>query len=192
MTSPNDETKAQLRFEARRRRVAFVESLSVAARQELEEALVAVLTPLIKQARVVAGYHAHGSEIGLRYALRMAGNNRVEVVLPAFVTADSPMVFRSGAETEVGPHGIHQPPHQAKEVEPDLVLVPLLAVDGTGTRLGQGGGHYDRVLGALIAKGATVIGVGWPMQRIEFPLPRDSWDVALHGFASPHGLELFA
>ena len=192
MTSPNDQAKALLRFEARKRRIAYVERLSPAERQDLEQALVAVLAPLMEKARIVAGYHAVGSEIDVQRSLFWAGNHLVDVALPAFTAADAPMIFRSGTVAEIGPHGIHQPPRQAKAVEPDFILVPLLAVDGAGTRLGQGGGHYDRVLGGLRQRGATTIGVGWPIQRVGEALPRDPWDVPLDGFACPDGLEMFA
>ena len=192
MTSPNDDAKALLRFEARARRIAFVERLTLAERQDFEQSLVAVLAPVMEKARVVAGYHAVGSEFDVQRALQWAGNHQVTVALPAFTAADAAMIFRGGTVAEAGPHGIPQPPHQASQVDPDLILVPLLAVDGTGTRLGQGGGHYDRVLGGLRANGATLIGVGWPMQRVDTALPRDRWDVALDGFASPAGLEMFA
>ena len=83
--------------------------------------------------------------------------------------------------------------HSAERVvEPDLILVPLLAVDRKGMRLGQGGGHYDRALPALKAKGARVIGVGWAMQLLDTLLVADPWDVPLDAFASPDGLVEFA
>jgi 5-formyltetrahydrofolate cyclo-ligase len=74
-------------------------------------------------------------------------------------------------------------------VEPDVILVPLIAVDARGTRLGRGKGHYDRVLAPLRRKGAKLIGVGWQVQRIDDEIPRDPWDVPMDGFASPDGLE---
>ena len=76
-------------------------------------------------------------------------------------------------------------------VEPDLVLVPLIAVDPAGARLGRGKGHYDRVLGKLKRSGARLIGVGWRIQRLEDTVPADPWDVPLDAFASPEGLEWF-
>ena len=71
------------------------------------------------------------------------------------------------------------------------MLVPLLAVDRRGTRLGQGGGHYDRALPALRDSGAVIIGVGWAMQLIDEDLPSDAWDVALDGFVSPEGMTMW-
>ena len=189
--SPNAESKAALRYEARKRRATYVAGLTTAERQAQEHRLAEVLAPLVKSANIVAAYHAVGREIDPQAVLTWAGNNFTTMALPAFANADALMHFRSGVCAEDGPHGIPQPPGQAKIVEPDLVLVPLLAVDAAGTRLGQGGGHYDRVLGPLRADGAKIIGLGWPVQRVEFLIPTDPWDVPLDGFASPDGLELF-
>jgi len=189
--SPHAESKAVLRYEARKRRVAFVAGLAVAEREGLEDRLAEVLAPLVDAASVVAAYHPVGSEIDPRAVLARAGNQATTTALPAFADADALMHFRSGVSAEDGPHGIPQPPGQARIVYPDLVLVPLVAVDAAGTRLGQGGGHYDRVLGELRSAGAKIIGLGWPMQRVDFRIPVDEWDIPLDGFASPDGLEAF-
>ena len=69
--------------------------------------------------------------------------------------------------------------------------MPLVAIDGNGTRLGQGKGHYDRVLAKLREHGALLIGVGWEVQMLDELIPRRPWDVPLDGFASPAGLEMF-
>ena len=84
-----------------------------------------------------------------------------------------------------------QPKRSAPVVEPDLILVPLIAIDGHGTRLGRGKGHYDRALVRLKKSGARLIGVGWPLQRLDETIPADDWDVPLDAFASPEGLEIF-
>ena len=60
-----------------------------------------------------------------------------------------PFRFLAGDPLEPGPFGILQPSRRAPPVEPDLILVPLIAIDGRGTRLGRGKGHYDRVLARL-------------------------------------------
>jgi 5-formyltetrahydrofolate cyclo-ligase len=57
--------------------------------------------------------------------------------------------------------------------------------------LGQGKGHYDRVVSDLRRRGAQLIGVGWEIQLIEGEIPADAWDIPLDGFGSPSGLELF-
>ena len=120
-----------------------------------------------------------------------AGNAFIKSAYPAFIDASSQMFFRSGQCAEDCPVGGVQPPGQARTVEPNLVLVPLLAVDRTGNRLGQGGGHYDRALPALREQGARIIGVGWAMQLIDIVLPAEPWDVRLDAFASPDGIVEF-
>jgi 5-formyltetrahydrofolate cyclo-ligase len=70
-------------------------------------------------------------------------------------------------------------------VVPDLLLIPLVAVDRSGNRIGMGKGHYDRALPGLRSAGARIIGIGWPFQLLEDELEPDPWDVPLDGFASP-------
>ena len=71
------------------------------------------------------------------------------------------------------------------------MLVPWSRSTAQGTRLGQGKGHYDRVLAKLREHGALLIGVGWQVQKLDEIIPADPWDVPLDGFASPDGLEMF-
>jgi 5-formyltetrahydrofolate cyclo-ligase len=58
----------------------------------------------------------------------------------------------------------------------DLVLVPALAIDPEGFRLGQGGGFYDRALPLLRA---WKHGIVYNYERMEHDLPRDPWDIAV-------------
>ena len=189
--SPAAAAKQALRREARAARNAYVEGLANGERDSLQRQLVDVLLPFLRTARIIAGYAARGSEIDPAMLLWHGGNAGVSGAYPAFATAASPMIFRSGQCAEDCPVGGVQPPGQAKQVQPDLVLVPLLAIDRRGHRLGQGGGHYDRALPALRASGARLVGVGWAMQlRTKFLVP-DPWDIALDAFASPDGLVEF-
>jgi 5-formyltetrahydrofolate cyclo-ligase len=114
------------------------------------------------------------------------------VAFPAFHNPAKPFRFLAGDPLVPGPFGIMQPKPTAPAVEPDLVLVPLIAVDPHGARLGRGKGHYDRVIGRLKRSGAKLIGVGWSVQRLEDTVPADPWDVHLDAFASPDGLEWFS
>ena len=107
------------------------------------------------------------------------------VAFPAFDNPAKPFRFRAGDPLEPGPFGIMQPKRRAPVVEPDLILVPLIAIDGRGTRLGRGKGHYDRALVRLKKSGARLVGVGWPLQRLEVLIPTDPWDVPLDAFVCP-------
>jgi 5-formyltetrahydrofolate cyclo-ligase len=182
-------TKASLRAAALDARKAFVATLSDADRTLLERRLAEQLTAICANATVVAGYSPLGSEISPLLAMEEARAVGAIVAFPAFSDPAKPFRFLAGDPSIGGPFGILQPRSSAPPVEPDVILVPLIAVDGCGTRLGRGKGHYDRVLAPLRRKGAQLIGIGWPVQRIDEEIPRDPWDVPMDAFASPDRLE---
>jgi 5-formyltetrahydrofolate cyclo-ligase len=185
-------SKESLRRAALDARKAFVRTLSDADRARLEHRLAQNLTSLFAGVSVVAGYHPLGSEISPLPAMEEARAVGAIVAYPCFSNPAKPFRFIAGDPLEPGPFGIMQPASRHPVVEPDLVLVPLIATDGAGTRLGRGKGHYDRALVRLKKGGARLIGVGWAMQRLTETIPADAWDVPLDGFASPKGLELFS
>jgi len=184
-------SKESLRRAALDARKAFVSTLSDADRALLEQRLAEHLTSLCANAAIVAGYAPLGSEISPARAMEEARAVGRIVAFPAFDHPAKPFRFRAGDPLNAGPFGMMQPSLRAPVVEPDLILVPLIAIDGRGTRLGRGKGHYDRALARLKRGGARLVGVGWPLQRLADTIPADDWDIALHGFASPDGLEWF-
>lgn len=184
-------SKEALRRAALDARKAFVRTLSDAQRARLEQKLARHLTSLFAGVAVVGGYCPLGSEISPLPATEEARAVGAIVAYPCFGNPAKPFRFHAGDPLEPGPFGIMQPAKRHPVVQPDLVLVPLIAIDGEGTRLGRGKGHYDRALVGLKKSGARLIGVGWAMQRLTETIPSDDWDVPLDGFASPDGLELF-
>ena len=185
-------SKDSLRRAALDARKAFVRTLSDGSRARLEQKLAQNLTSLFAGVSVVGGYHPLGSEISPLPAMEEARAVGAIVAFPCFTNPAKPFRFIAGDPLEPGPFGLMQPAKRHPTVEPDLVLVPLVAIDSSGTRLGRGKGHYDRALISLKKRGARLIGVGWAMQRLTEAIPADEWDVPLDGFASPAGLELFA
>ena len=184
-------SKESLRRLALDARKAFVATVSDAERALLEQRLAQHLTSLCAKAKVVGGYAPLGSEISPLVAIEEARAVGRIVAFPAFDDPAKPFKFRAGDPLEPGPFGIMQPKRRSPVVEPDLILVPLIAIDGHGTRLGRGKGHYDRALARLKRSGARLVGVGWPLQRLVETIPTDEWDVPLDAFASPDGLEVF-
>ena len=173
--------KPSLRAAMRARRTAYVEGLSVDERASLEASLAARVRALLPPDAVVAAYARHGAEIDVSgVAPGMA--------LPWFADAMAPCLFRIGPARERGPFGVRQPRASAPVVEPTVILVPLIAFDDRGYRLGQGGGHYDRLLASLPDRGAVLaIGCAWEMQRVE-RVPEDAWDMALDAVVTPKRL----
>jgi len=184
-------SKEPLRRAALDARKAFVNTLSDADRALLEQRLAEHLTSLCAKAKIVGGYAPLGSEISPLLAMEEARAVGRIVAFPAFDHPAKPFRFRAGDPLNAGPFGMMQPNLKAPVVEPDLILVPLIAIDARGTRLGRGKGHYDRALARLRRGGARLVGVGWPLQRLADAIPADEWDIPLHGFASPDGLEWF-
>ena len=184
-------SKEALRRAALEARKAFVRTLSDADRALLERRLAEHLTSLFAGVAVVGGYCPLGSEISPIPAMEEARAVGAIAAYPCFANPAKPFRFLAGDPLEPGPFGIMQPARRHPVVQPDLILVPLIAIDGRGTRLGRGKGHYDRALIALKKSKARLIGVGWPLQRLADTIPADDWDVPLDAFASPEGVEWF-
>lgn len=87
--------------------------------------------------------------------------------IPVVVAPAAPMRFRPWTpETAMGadPYGIPVPLGDAESPSPDIILVPLIAFDAAGYRIGYGGGYFDRTLAALVPRPATY-GVGFELAR---------------------------
>ncbi len=110
--------------------------------------------------------------------------------LPVMVGQGQPLQFRSfeaGDELEAVTWGILQPRATAPLVEPDVLLVPLVAFDARGNRLGYGGGYYDRTLAALRSRRSIIaVGLGLDEQRID-AVPHCDYDQRLNWALTPAG-----
>lgn len=140
---------------------------------------------------VVAGYWPMGDEIDPRPLLEILAGRGCVIGLPVVMARGQPLVFRqweSGEPLEQGLHGTCHPAAAAAEVVPDLILVPLLAFDGAGYRLGYGGGYYDRTLAGLRHRPhVRAVGVAFAAQRVE-AVPRDQHDQILDLILTEQGL----
>ncbi len=183
--------KQRLRAAMRQQRGDYAASLDTPTRAALEDQLAEALAPLFATATIVAAYSPMKEEISPLPAMERADWAHLRLAFPSFVDRDSRMTFRIGTPVDPGPWGILQPAPDAEIASPDLILMPLVAIDAEGNRIGMGKGHYDRAMPGLRAAGAKLIGCGWAFQRIDERLAPDPWDVALDGFASPDGLEMF-
>ena len=182
-TSPAD--KPALRREALARRRAYAGSLEPQMRAELEYKLAEIVLPRLLTGRIVAGYHPLKDEISPYAILERLGAGQ-RSALPWFLDRDARMLFREAPAVEPSPWGVLQPSAEAEALAPDIVLVPLVAADRHGTRIGHGKGHYDRALSHLREGGEVfTIGLAWEEQILEDQIPADPWDVPLDAIATP-------
>ncbi len=131
---------------------------------------------------VVAGYIASGSELSAAPLMAALEQRGVTLVLPVVGERGERLLFRtwrSGDTLVPNRYDIGEPTEDKPELMPTHLLVPLLAFDDHGYRLGYGGGYYDRTLAALRAAGPiTAIGLAFHAQRLAF-VPRGPGDEPL-------------
>ena len=143
---------------------------------------------------VVSFYMPIGSELDPRPLFRALAERGARGVLPVIEKRGEPLVFRAyreGDELEEKRWGIREPLASQPVREPDILLLPMLAFDDAGWRLGYGGGFYDRTLRMLRAKKAVVaIGLAYDEQRLENVVHAD-YDEPLDCVLTPSGLKRF-
>jgi 5-formyltetrahydrofolate cyclo-ligase len=119
---------------------------------------------------VVSGFWPINEEIDIRPLMIELHNQGCQLALPVVQGKGQRLLFRAwrpGDPLEAGVFGTLQPSTRREALEPEALLVPLLACDEDGWRLGYGGGFYDRTLAALRAKRkVTAVGVAFNAQLI--------------------------
>jgi 5-formyltetrahydrofolate cyclo-ligase len=133
-------------------------------------------------AKVISAFHSFDTEISTFELFDKLVADGWTTALPVVVAKNTPLVFRQwapGNALVLGRWNIKVPPEEAPEVLPDVLLVPLLAFDRKGFRLGYGGGFYDRTLEKLRAlKNVTAIGIAYAGQEVD-AVPYEEFDQRL-------------
>ncbi|HEX8809613.1 MAG TPA: 5-formyltetrahydrofolate cyclo-ligase [Xanthobacteraceae bacterium] len=173
------EQKAQLRREALARR----DALPVEIRKAVAEAIAARAFPLaVAPGVIVSGFMPLKSEINPLPLMRKLADAGARLALPVVIGLGKPLIMRSwqwGEPLVPGVWGIRQPPPTAPELQPDVLLVPLLAFDRRGHRIGYGAGYYDLTIAQLRAKKPiAAVGIAFAVQEVE-SLPRTAFDARL-------------
>ena len=172
-----EDAKAVLRREALARRDALPRELRAAA----AEAIAARPFPLaIEPGAVVSGFMPMKSEINPIPLMRKLADAGATLALPVVAGKGKPLIMRAwslGEPLASGVWGIREPKPEAPEVFPDILIVPLLAFDRRGHRIGYGAGYFDMTIAALRARKPVVAaGIAFAAQEIaEVPTtPRDA------------------
>jgi 5-formyltetrahydrofolate cyclo-ligase len=144
---------------------------------------------ILPQRAIVAGFWPIKDEIDIRPLLATLHGRGHPTALPVTGRRGSALVFRTwkpGDTLAPGRFGTSHP--TGEECTPDVVLVPLLAFDCQGNRLGYGGGFYDRTL-ALLPR-ALRIGCAFASQELD-SVPQGPYDQRLHAVVTEAGLIRF-
>lgn len=185
-----DEAKAALRKEAHMRRGQLHPSLRLdAARDAVGHFLEHV--PLGK-GEVVAAYWPIRDELDIKDLIVKLMDSGQPVALPVVLGDEEPLELRlweEGSPLYEAGFGTLAPADSAPRVVPDVFLMPMLGFDRHGTRLGYGGGYYDRTL-ARLQKRPRLVGFAFARQEIDH-IPRQAHDVPLDAIVTELGVRVF-
>jgi 5-formyltetrahydrofolate cyclo-ligase len=172
------EVKRKARTAASKRRAEAHEQLKDTAGVAMAERGL----PLALPQGIVSGFIPYKSEITTVPLMNRLRREGWQTALPVVIAPGQPLVFRAwspGDQLVPGVWDIPIPPDSAPEVLPDVLLVPMLAFDRRGFRLGYGGGFYDRSLEKLRAlKKVVAVGVAYHAQMVD-EVPAGPYDAPL-------------
>jgi 5-formyltetrahydrofolate cyclo-ligase len=177
--------KSDLRASARIKRLSLKHTTFASAIARHAESLA------LPPGTIIGGYHALAEEADPALLLERLVELGCHIAFPRVAGKGLPLEFHRVPDGEVlapGAFGIHEPLDIWPRAVPQVLLVPLLAFDPSGHRLGYGGGFYDRSLALL-----QVPAIGIAYQGQEVPsLPHEAHDRTLDMVLTEHGLRRFS
>lgn len=184
--------KRKLREAMQARRMQLPHAAMVSASQSVARHFAD--HPVLAFTESFAGYRAMRGELDVMPIFDIMARYHKQTSLPC-VTADQTLAFRCwklGEPLLRHALGMEEPVEAAAFTQPRIVLVPLLAFDGDGYRLGYGGGYYDRTIEALRAteNPPQFIGVAYTLQEVE-QVPTGEFDEPLDGILTELGVSMF-
>ncbi len=185
--------KANLRREASARRKQAHAAHPQAGSALLQHFKTAILVPA---GAAVSGFWPMGDEIDIVPLLSQLHASGHPVGLPVVVKKGEPLIFRAwhpGLALVDGGFRTEVPPQGSPELVPEILIVPLLAFDAEGYRLGYGGGFYDRTLEKLRKSDLRplAVGVAFSAQHVA-RVPRDQYDQPLDWIVTEKSAQAFA
>jgi 5-formyltetrahydrofolate cyclo-ligase len=177
----------------RARMAAWRTALAPAARDAAAAAVaeigLAFLEPLA-EGSIVSAFAPLPGEMRVWPLLRRLAAERYVLALPVMQGRGKALIFRAwqhGDAMHRATWGIAEPKPDKPMVEPDVLIVPLLAFDACGFRLGYGGGYYDRTLAALRSRKLLIaVGIAYDQQAVD-AVPHLDYDERLDWVLTPSG-----
>ena len=179
----NNYAKAELRSSVRKAKHAFLKSTALPERHSLSEQILGRVEqlPQFREAGTVLAYYSLADELFTHDFVQRWADKKT-ILLPKVVGDDltlhsynGPLSLREGA------FGIMEPctPEYADYTAVDLVIVPGVAFDGEGHRLGRGRGYYDRLFASRLPHNIYKVGVCYPFHLVE-SVPTEPCDVQMN------------
>jgi 5-formyltetrahydrofolate cyclo-ligase len=185
-----EQAKAALRIKAQATRAAILASTRPAAARAAADHFFAAI-PLAPD-EIVAGYWRIKDEMDCQPILIRLMDQMQPVCLPVVLGDEQPLELRlweQGTPLYEAGFGTLAPSELAPQVQPDVIVMPLLGFDSRGTRLGYGGGYYDRTL-AKLGKRPRLIGLAFSVQEIS-EIPHEPHDIPLDAVVTEKGVRNF-
>ena len=177
--------KNTIRVRMKKNREDYCKSLSDPSRGQIHTKIVQNVLNLIpvNTKGPVAGFWPLEFEPDIRSVLETILQQGRKALLPVIQEASASLIFRTwkpGDSLQQSVFGTIEPSSNAPAYDPEILMVPVLAFDGRGHRLGYGAGHYDRTINALQKRKVKplTIGVAFEVQRVN-ELPMASYDESL-------------
>jgi 5-formyltetrahydrofolate cyclo-ligase len=176
--------------DVRRRVLAIRDAVPVEERENQAAAVTDRLLslPELAGARTVMAFSSFGSELPTGQLIEALDAGGVTVALPVIADGDiEAHPFRPGDPTSVTHFGALEPAVRDRVLAPtevDVVLVPAVAFDRAGRRIGYGGGFYDRFLPRM-RPGTPRVGIGLSVQLLDEELPAGDFDVRVDAIVTP-------
>ena len=189
-----DEEKHELRRIAKEGRSGWARTAGEGAAERLKENFLRTARGFPSRpgsSDIIAGFWPMADEIDVRPLIAQLHEDGQWVALPVVVGSQEPLIFRTwepGLALDDGGFGTSHPSPKQAEVRPRILLVPLLAFDAQGQRLGWGGGFYDRTIAKLRAQGPVItVGVAYQAQQVD-SVPHMETDEPLDWMVTDQGV----
>ena len=163
--------------------------------EKAAENFLAAVRP--RPGQIVAAYWPKGREIDTSDLMHILHEEGFQIALPVIQRGSKVLKFALWQDNDdlvKGPYDILQPSINAKTryVFPDIVIVPMLAFDRRGHRLGYGGGYYDATLDFLRKeKQVVAVGLAYSKQAVLFNLPAEDHDQPLDWVITPKDVHCY-